>query len=372
MNRAGTFQLREVERSTPRTSAAGPVRRPAPVSGRSTGVSPRGSAPTILDVAAAAGVSKSLVSLALGGRPGVKEETRARILRAAEDLGYRRNQWASVLVGGRTQTIGVAVTDLSNAYYTDVAVAIEERAESAGYAVVLAHGRRDEERLRSQLARLLALRVDAVVLVGSWVSPETATRVAGEVPLVVVGRMPTVVPGVDSVHNDDVLGSRLAVEHLVERGHERVLFVARSPRPATLGRRRGYEQAMVDAGLARHVRTIGPQDWAGEWDSVLEEVRAGSADAPTAVFGSNDQAAHHVLTTGLDAGLDVPGALAVVGYDNSTLAGATRPDLTSIDQPRVDMGERAVDLVLERFDGREEDRTVVETPSLVVRGSTGG
>ena len=326
--------------------------------------------PTIIDVAEAAGVSKSLVSLALGNKPGVKAETRQRIIDVAQRMGYRRNQWASALVGGPTRTIGVALTDLSNAYYTDVAVAIEEHAERADYGIVLVHGRRNTERLAAQLERLVALRVDGIVLVGSWVSSAHLARLADRVPIVVVGRLPDEVPGVDTVRNDDELGARLAVEHLVERGHRRIVHVSRSDRPASIGRRAGYRDSMRAAGLESEIRIIGPKHWAAQWDEILESLVA-DPNAPTAVFASNDQAAHHVLVSALDAGIEVPDDLAIIGYDNSTLSTATRPDLTTIDQPRTLMGEQALDLLLSRMaDNAAPQQHLVATPVLLARGST--
>jgi DNA-binding LacI/PurR family transcriptional regulator len=326
--------------------------------------------PTIIDVAEAVGVSKSLVSLALANKPGVKEETRQRIIDVAQRMGYRRNQWASALVGGPTRTIGVALTDLSNAYYTDVAIAVEEQAERADYGIVLVHGRRNTKRLAAQLERLVALRVDGIVLVGSWVSSAHLARLADRVPIVVVGRLPDEVPGVDTVRNDDELGARLAVEHLVELGHRRIVHVSRSDRPASIGRRVGYRDAMRAAGLESEIRIIGPEHWVRQWDEILETLVT-DPNAPTAVFASNDQAAHQVLVSALDAGIKVPNDLAIIGYDNSALSTATRPDLTTIDQPRTLMGEQALDLLLSRMtDTTAPQQHLIATPALLARGST--
>ncbi|NLE98162.1 MAG: LacI family transcriptional regulator, partial [Propionibacterium sp.] len=115
---------------------------------------------TIVDVARVAGVSKSLVSLAIRDDPGVSEETRARILRVAEDLGYRSNLWARSLVQGSTGLVGVLLTDLSNDYHTDVVIGLEDAATERGLGVLIGHGRRDAERLTAQLDRFVQLGVD--------------------------------------------------------------------------------------------------------------------------------------------------------------------------------------------------------------------
>lgn len=371
VNSSGTFQQCCVERSN-RCNPNDPAILPrATRSARLKRMSLQTKAPTIIDVANAAGVSKSLVSLALGGKPGVKDETRDRIIDVARDLGYRRNHWASSLVGAPTQTIGVALTELANAYHTDVAMSVEEQAEQAGYGIVLVHGRRNTQRLESQLERLVALRVDGIVLVGSWVRGDYLQTVAERVPIVAVGRLPDEITAIDTVRNDDELGAQLAVEHLRELGHHRILHVSRSDRPSSVGRRAGYEAAMQHAGLAAHARIIGPEQWEYLWQQVQDDILVGAANAPTAVFASNDQIAHHILVSALDAGLQIPEDLAVIGYDNSTLSHATRPGLSSIDQPREAMGKQAWALLADRIAGTSVGpQQVIETPSLLVRGST--
>lgn len=353
-------------------------------------VVPQTRRPTIIDVAARAGVSKSLVSLALRGKPGVSEGSRARILRVADEMGYRSNVWARNLARGGEDLVGVLITDLGNSYHTDVVVGLEEAAQDEGLSVLVAHGMRSTDRLVAQLERQLALGVAAVVVVSSWVPPELLESAARRVPLVVVGRLQEQVPGVETINNDDAAGARLAVEHLVGLGHRRIAHLASSNRPAALERRRSYASAMRARGLGEHVTVIGPGGADEGIAALLRGTRRGDGTGPTAVFASNDPGALRVVDAALDLGLRVPTDLAVVGYDNSTLARTVRPRLTSVDQPRAQMGRLAMALLLERLRGgggrarggsarggsdagrvtARQERHEVVAPRLIVRGYT--
>ena len=315
--------------------------------------------PTLLDVAAHAGVSKSLVSLALRGDPGVSERTRARIQLSADHLGYRSNALARSLKQGRTMLIGAVISSLDNPYHTEIVAGVEEAAEAAGFSVLLVHGSRDRGHLARHLDTLLGLNVDGLVVVSSWLEEEQLRAAARRAPVVMVGRPLGPVDGVDTVTNDDVRGAALAVDHLVGLGRTRIAHVSGSNRPAGRARRDGYEQAMARHGLAGLARVVGP-------DALGDLL----ADAYQGVFARNDVEAFDVLVQAHGLGLSVPGDLAVVGYDDSSLALRARPRLTSVHQPRGRMGALAVELLLERLAGRAEDRHAVLEPRLVVRGST--
>ncbi len=353
--------------------------------------------PTIKDIARETGVSKSLVSLALAGRSGVSEASRDRILATARDLGYSSNTWARSLVRGKTQLIGVVTTDLANSYHTEIVTAVEDEAERDGYGVLLAHGRRSPETLADKVDEMLRLGVDGLVVVSSRVPAERLAEAAARRPLVVVGRPAAVPEAADSIHNDDEAGARLAVRHLIDLGHERIVFVATSQREAMQARQRAYRRTLEEAGLgigrvihwgqegvsAESARAVLAEvglaeaglTAAGVTEVGITEARfadAGltEAGAPTAVFVSNDRAAVALMGAALDAGISVPQQLSMIGYDNTALAAAIRPALTSIDQPRTMMGGRAVQLLLERIEGRVEPLREVVAPSFAQRAST--
>lgn len=316
--------------------------------------------PTIIDVARAAGVSKSLVSAALRGDAGVSEASRRRVADAADALGYRRNAWAQRLVSGRSSLVGVLLTDLRNAYQTDIVNGIEDAAAEAGYGVILSHGRRDPGLLRRRLAHLVELGVDAVIAITAHLDERGLRDAASRVPLVVVGRPHSVPDGAGWVSNDDETGARLAIQHLQRLGHERIAFLHGSDRPASVARRDAYRDASGMSGLEHDVRDEGIL-------RLLESV--GTPGGPTAVFAANDRIAAQLLADAADRGLRVPHDLAVVGYDNTELAELVRPALTSVDQPREAMGRTAMSQALGLLHD-EEVGHVVAAPTLVARASS--
>lgn len=322
-----------------------------------------GRRPTILDVAAAAGVSKSLVSLAVRGDPGVRAETRARILDAADRLGYRSNPWARSLVRGRSQSVVVLVDDLRSGYHTDVVHGVEDAAEENGMAVVIGDGRRDRDALRGRLERLMSLGPDGIVIVSGQADSAMIGEFASRLPLVVVGRPVDLPDGAGQVSNDDRMGMRLAVHHLVALGHRRIAHLPGSPRPAAVARRESYERTMAELGLGAHARVIPTAT------ELVDAVAAGEADAPTAVCCANDRIAVDLIGRAVDAGVDVPGRLSVAGYDNLDLAAQVRPAITTVDQPRRAMGALALRQLTDMLAGGETRREVV-TPTLVLRDST--
>lgn len=319
--------------------------------------------PTILDVARAAGVSKSLVSAALRGEPGVRSESRERIIRAADSLGYRTNVWARRLVNGRSNLIGVLLTDLRNAYHTDIVNGVEDAAGEHGHGVLLSHGRRDRALLRRRLAELLDLGVDGIIAVTAHLDAHDLEYAAGRLPVIVVGRPPSLPEAAGSVRNDDETGARVAVEHLLDLGHTRIAFATGSRRPAATARRETYRNVVAAAGHEPHMVTGD----AGGIEALVESVAR--PDGPSAVFAANDRIAASVLAAAADRGLRIPDDLSVVGYDNTDLAALVRPGLTSVDQPREMMGRSAVALLAQLASGADPVHEVA-APALVVRESS--
>lgn len=321
---------------------------------------------TLADVARAAGVSSASASMALNDRDGVAPATRGRVLAAARKLGYRRRSRGTGL-------IGVLPTDLGNPYHTDVIAGIEAEAESLGLGVVIAHGRRGGAHLERQLQRLLELEVDGIVAVTTWLSPQALEQAGQRVPVVVIGRMQDAVTGTDSVLNHDQAGAALAVRHLVEQGHRQLAHVTLSTRPGPAMRRAGFLAEAERLGLRESAQVIGPDPAAADAgiEQLLRALRRGDADAPTAVFAANDIAAVTVLHRAADRRIEVPTQLSVIGYDSSAVALTVRPHLTSVNQPRQEMGRLAAQMLRERIAGRDHDTSSVVDPVLTLRASTG-
>lgn len=326
--------------------------------------------PTIRDVAERAGVSKSLVSLVMRGGDHVSEDKRRSVLRAAEELGYMPNAVARSLVSRRSNHLGLMVSDLHNPFFAEVATGVMAAAELQGYRVLLNTGFRSPSREADALEALLELRMDGILMAGARTDTKVIRRVAATVPVVAITRSVRL-PGVDVVVNDDRRGAQSAIDHLVELGHRDIAHIDGGGGSGAKQRARGYREAMQAHGLGGHVRVLRGDYTEDAGVYGIEQLRRGGPRMPTAIFCANDHQAVGALDALQAAGFDVPGDVSLVGYDNVHLAGLRQIDLTTIDQPRSEMGEQAARLVLERIDGhRAEARRVVIPPSLVVRGST--
>lgn len=326
---------------------------------------------TVHDVARAAGVSISTVSRALSSPERVAAETRDRVTRAAAELGYRPNQAASGLRMGRTHAVGLLVPDLENPYFATVTKAVQARARAEGYEVFVADSDEDPE-VEAELIGALASRTDGL-LVASPRSGEAELRAAlAGVTAVLANRELPAEPGAEapefpSVSVDDADGAAQVLGHLYALGHRRVGIAAGPPSSWSGGRR--------VAGLIAA---------AGRWDVDLVELGtfqpyfAGGTQAAdyavagdvTAVVAFNDLMALGILDRLRHRGVDVPGEMSVVGFDDVQLATLVSPALTTVRAPLARLGRRAVDLLLARLRG--DTPTGAQLPvELTIRGSSG-
>ena len=327
------------------------------------------SKPTIHDVASLAGMSKSLVSLALSGSPKVSAKSRAKIERAAEELGYRRNAAAASLAVRRSQTIGMLVLDLHNPVFAEIVDVVQRAVREHGFSTMLVSGGNDPEREQTELETLLQFQVEGLILISHRLPKETLARIAAEVPCVTVTRDDVAVAGMDRVSNDDVAGAGLAVDHLVAQGHHTIVHLNGGANPVSEARAAGYEAAMRAHGLESKISVVsgGLTDSAG-----YAAAKKALAQQPTALFVANDFAAMGAIAAIEEAGLQVPDDVSVIGYDGISLGALRNINLTSIAQPLAQLGEKAATRLLQRIQSpggpARHDKM---SSQLVTRGTTG-
>lgn len=328
----------------------------------------------VVDVAAAAGVSLGTVSNVLNRPERVSAATRERVQQAMADLGFMRNDSARQLRAGRSSTVAYVMLDATNPFFTDVAQGIEDAAVQHDLSVFLCNSDSRPERELAYLQRLQQQRVQGILITPIDPNVSVLDEVSERgTPLVIVDRVREGGRHC-SVAVDDVLGGRLAIEHLMDVGHQRIAFVG-GPESVCQIRDRltGARASAVAADPAAELVVIGTEAL-----SVAEGRRAGErimgmrkTSRPTAAFCANDLLALGLLQQCVALGARVPHDLAIVGYDDIVFAGAAAVPLTSVRQPRRDLGRTAAQLMLDEASNPDhEHQQVVFTPELVARAST--
>jgi DNA-binding LacI/PurR family transcriptional regulator len=321
-------------------------------------------------VAERAGVSTALVSLVMREAPNVSDRRRQLVLQAASELGYRPNVLARNLASRRTRTIGVVLNDLHNPFFAEIVDGVEQAALNGGYRVLIGNGKHARAGELESVETFLQFRVDGLVLTGPMVSVAEIEAAATSTSLVVIGRT-TRSRKIDTVNTDDGLGAKLAVEHLVSLGHKRIAHIGGGKGAGASARKRGYEQTMKKHRLQQHSTTL-DGDFTEEGGFAVATKLLSLTQRPTAMFASNDLSAVGAIDAAEQAGLTIPGDLSIVGYDNTALAAMNHMSLTTVNQPTEDLGNVAVQLLLQRLD---EDRTAdlhhVVAPTMIIRSSTG-
>ncbi len=330
---------------------------------------------SVKDVAAAAGVSLGTVSNVLNHPHRVTQSMRIRVNAAIAELGFVRNESARSLRSGTSRTLAYVMLDASNPFFTDVAKGIEQTAEAADMSLFLCNsgGRGDREAAYVDL--LVEQRVHGILITPvDPLDPRIGAAAERGTRLVIVDR-PHESRDLCSVAVDDVLGGRLAIEHLLDVGHQRIALVGG---PIEIGQVRdrfaGAREAFVSAGLALDQLvsvetaslTVAGGRAAGERLAGLPASRR-----PTAAFCANDLLALGLLQQSIGTGRRVPEDLAIVGYDDIEFAAAAAVPLTSVRQPREQLGRRAAELLLDEHDDIEHTHeSVVFAPELIARVST--
>ncbi len=326
---------------------------------------------SIKDIARAAQVSYSTVSRALNDSPLVKAETKERIRQVAAEMGYLPSAVARSLVMRRTQTIGVVVSTITDLFFAEVIHAIEETALRCRYNVILTNSGGDPQRELAAIRALCERRVDGMILVsGCSRRKDLCAEHKLDIPMVIINNVHQEHLGY-SIEVDNIGGGRQATLHLLELGHRRIAHIAGPSREwDSVERQQGYEQALQAYGLEPDPMLITRGNSRPRGGIEAMERLLALPVRPTAIFCYNDATAIGAMRAAYAAGLRIPQDLSVVGFDDIDLAPYLEPPLTTVAQPKREMGARAVEMVLALLSGDQQVEDCVLPSRLVIRGST--
>lgn len=330
---------------------------------------------SIEDVARAARVSHSTVSRALRNSPLISAEVRERVQQIAREMGYIPNAIAQSLKHRRTDTIGLVATSIADPFFADVTKGVEETARRAGLSVFLSATYSDEAQELAAIETFHRRQVDGLILVSLPLSERHHERLRRlGVPAVLVNtQLPNVGRELVSVVVDDYGGAIQAVDHLIGLGPRRIGYLGTASRPrSNMRRRAGYEDSLRAAGLAPapelvvEAATPNPDDDVQMGAALLPELLGA---APSAIFCYNDMLAIGALLACRRLGISVPGQLSLIGFDDVATAGYVTPALSTVRQPRRDLGRTAMQMLLDLLAERPVEPQVLST-TLVPREST--
>ncbi|MBW3097555.1 LacI family DNA-binding transcriptional regulator [Pseudohoeflea coraliihabitans] len=326
----------------------------------------------IKDIAEHSGVSPATVSRALNGSSLVAEPTLSRIRETARRLGYRPNVNARNLRTQRSMSVLMLVRDVGNPFYLEVFKGIEAAARDAGYVVLMGNTENDAEREAEYFNMLDDGRADGMILMtGTLPAPERLVSAASEQSVVVALEMieNSTFP---HVIIDNERAAAEAVEHLISLGHRRIAHIA-GPLPEEMSTRRlaGYRRAMQAAGLDMPAELVRTGDFSLKSGELQGQLLFEQSEPPTAIFAANDEMAFGAIQAMAARGLTVPEDVSVVGFDDLSLSKAFQPPLTTVSQPRIEIGRTAMLRLLDLIEQGETSQAVtVLGTELIIRGTT--
>lgn len=322
-----------------------------------------------LDVARLAGVSRSAVSRTFTPGAYVSPETRAKVLAAAEALGYQPNALARSLITRRTGIIGIVSTDLDNPFYAELLQALSQRLQDENLASLLLFG--DETSTDRQITQLLSYQVDALVMTNATLSSVMAARCAQiDKPVVAINRY-IAQQEITSITCDNVGSAATVADHLVAMGCTRIAFVAGKPdASSSRDREAGFLRRLAQLGRSVVAHETGGYTHTGGVDAARRLLSR--PDRPDGVFCANDMMAFGVMDAARDEfGLRIPEDLKVCGFDNSSLASWSSYNLTSVDQDIAAMVETSVMHIVASLSGAAREARHLEVAGrLMVRHSS--
>jgi LacI family transcriptional regulator len=327
--------------------------------------------PTIVDVARESGVSYSTVSRVLNGYEFVRPDTREKVLRVANQLGYVPNQQARSLAGGRSNLIGALVPNLTNGYISEIIHGIDDELAKSGYNLILYTTHRHEGRERTYVATIANGAADGLVLVVPLLSTTYLDALRQQdFPYVLIDQFDTSEQS-NMINGTNRQGAYEATDYLIQLGHRRIAFITGQPGLNSSAERfEGYQQALANHGLALADELIVQGDfWETGGYNAGRELLA-LPNRPTAIFAANDLSALGAIEAIREAGLRIPQDISIVGFDDISQASLISPKLTTVRQPLVQMGRMAVAMLLETIAQPDAPlRQEIVPTELIIRDS---
>ena len=357
---------------------------------------------SIEDIARAASVSHSTVSRALQGSSLISVDVRERIQRIADQMGYTPNAVARSLQTRRTNTIGLVVTSIADPFFSDVVRGVEEVARAAKFSVFLSASYNESEQEKAIIDSFHQRRVDGILIASSRISSSYEAHLnRTKLPIVLVNSqvesqaqrlhwvavddaqgvysIPTTLsqktPALHWVTVDDAQGAQLAVGHLLQLGHRAIGYLGTESRPKSNRHRlEGYQGALAAAGIVASNTwiAIAPElDTSAEEDALIGRTLLPRLldEGVTAVFCYNDMLAVGALLACHERGISVPRDISIVGFDDTTIAGYVTPPLTTVHQPKLQLGSLAAEMLLNLLNERPVENAIL-VPTLTLRAST--
>ncbi|MBA2340771.1 MAG: LacI family DNA-binding transcriptional regulator [Pyrinomonadaceae bacterium] len=329
---------------------------------------------SIKDIARAANVSHPTVSRALSHSPLVKSETAERIRQIAASLGYRPSAIARSLATKKTKTIGVVVTTIADPFIADVVSGIEETANDHGYSVFLANSNANPDREVKVVHSFHERRVDGILVTASRVGALYVPLLSQlKVPIVLINNQHPDEPDefIYSVMIDNIKASTQVMKHLIGLGHRRIAYIGdQSGFQSDTERFAGYRQALDRAGYPFLPELVVHGDGKPEGGRQAMEQLLALPMPPTAVFCYNDMSALGALRTLYGHGINVPDDISLVGFDDLSIASYTYPLLTTVGQPKQQMGRMAMETMLKLISGVDIKANLKVDGELIIREST--
>ncbi len=327
---------------------------------------------TIKDIAKVAGVSYATISRALNDHPEINVITKEKIKEIAQQMGYTPNAVARGLVKKNTEMIALLIPDITNPFYPEVARGVEDYARENGYCVFLCNTNWDEENEQKYLTILKERRVDGIII--APVSTDTIDYVSDsklDIPVVYIGSRVDCNKS-NYVVIDDFKAGYMATEYLMKLGHSNIAFIGGHDKSTShIDRINGYKQALKENRLEADINSIKGYSFKKEsgYGTFLKMVK--NRKVPTAIVAENDIIALGIMEAAEKHGYDVPKDISIIGIDDIEFGSLPKINLTTVAQPKFDIGRKSADILLDLISGSADSKQIILEPFLIVRGTCG-